>query len=167
MGPIIMNGGYHPPTLLCEVGVVLKVRTHLLLVGSKIPDCDRIPCCPPPGTNFGTPGCSTHRPPRNSCVLWLGLAVQRCLVKVLTMMVQFPEKRGPIVRFWHGEKFLPAGRCLPRPTELPIRQAPPARQELLARPKLHDRPALLRKPDYHRQHLHRTPLHSQTQPQHT
>jgi len=35
---------------------------------------------------------------------------------VLTMMVQFPEKRGPIVRFWHGEKFLPAGRCLPRPT---------------------------------------------------
>ena len=99
MGPIIMNGGYHPPTLLCEVGVVLKVLTHLLLVGSKIPDCDRIPCCPQPGMNFGTPGCSTHRPPQNSCVLWLGLAVQRSLVKVLPAMVCRPEKRGLVVKF--------------------------------------------------------------------
>jgi len=46
-------------------------------------------------------------------VLWLGLAVQRWLVKVLPMMVRLPEKRGLVVKLWPGEKFLPGGTCLP------------------------------------------------------
>lgn len=80
------------------------------LGGSIIPVRDRIPCYPLPGMNYGLPRCNIRRPPRNSCVLWLGLAMQKCLVNVLAVMV------GPTMKFRSSRKFWLAVTCLPQST---------------------------------------------------
>ena len=75
-------------------------------MGSKTLGRDCTPCYP-------QPRCNTRRPPRNSCVLCLGEAELRHLVRVHRVMVRLLGKHGPAVKLLAGGKFLPGGMCLP------------------------------------------------------